>query len=132
MTKYKLFLLAGILLVIDQVTKTWAVGHSQVSFNAGVSFGLAPVWGSVIHALGLVALLASILVVKMRRRYGAAIYLVGVGGLSNMLDRVRWGAVVDWLQIPGTNLQNNVADYVIMVGLLWLLGVIMYDTYVAA
>lgn len=34
-------------------------------------------------------------------------------GLSNIFDRAWYGAVRDWLPVPGTNITNNVADWLL-------------------
>lgn len=45
-----------------------------------------------------------------------------VGGLANLLDRVLWGAVTDWINLWGTNMWFNLADLYINVGIAWVLG----------
>ncbi len=45
------------------------------------------------------------------------------GALSNILDRIVFGGVRDWLSIPFTSLNNNVADWAIFIGLV-LAGIV--------
>jgi len=50
--------------------------------------------------------------------------LILAGGLSNLIDRIVWGGVRDWLPIPLTPLHNNLADWLIVIsciGLVWLM-----------
>lgn len=125
MTNWKLVVLLGTVIAFDQMSKIWAMGHFHIAPNTGVSFGLAPIWGLMLHGLGL--LVVGLVMFFSRSKYRGALLLVLAGGFSNMIDRWRWGGVVDWLIVPGTGLQNNVADYVIAVGVLWLLTVTLLD-----
>jgi lipoprotein signal peptidase len=47
--------------------------------------------------------------------------LIWGGGASNWLDRLIWGGVKDIWPILGTNLKNNLADYALTVGVIWLM-----------
>lgn len=55
--------------------------------------------------------------VKGKSRNGEVLgyILIIAGALSNLLDRVRFGGVVDWLSIPGIG-ASNFADGMIIVG----------------
>jgi len=47
-----------------------------------------------------------------------ALSLIVAGGASNMLDRIRWGAIIDIIHLPG-GLVINLADSLIVFGILW-------------
>jgi len=98
--------------------------------NRGVSFGMfggAPGW--VTWALAVLAVMIAIaLLIWMRAARGrllaAALALVAGGALGNVIDRLRFGAVVDYLDFhvgawhwPAF----NVADAAITVGVLMLI-----------
>lgn len=68
--------------------------------NRGVSFGLLtglPWWGLTVLGLTLVTLLSVWLWRTDTKLSGAAIGLIIGGALGNIADRIRWGAVTDFL-----------------------------------
>lgn len=84
--------------------------------NNGVSFGLLP--GISLWILGSVLIGLVVYAVKMRELWGrVGILLIVVGGLANLVSRVRYGGVIDNLNFFGL-VYNNLADYLIIAGLL--------------
>ena len=70
--------------------------------NPGVSFGLfgsVPWWGLTALGLVIVALLTVCLASAQSRLVAAALGLMIGGALGNLLDRVRHGAVTDFLDL---------------------------------
>lgn len=139
-------LLAGGVFVADQLTKWLAEAHLasaritllpgffdlELVYNRGAAFGLFASlpdgWRQGL--LILVALAASGLFVHMLRHSpnrltAIAVGLVLGGALGNLLDRVRWGWVVDFIHLHWHDLSwpvFNLADSAITVGvavLLW-------------
>ncbi|MFZ7092141.1 signal peptidase II [Primorskyibacter sp. 2E233] len=139
---------AILVFLIDQVTKIWVVHvmdlatrltievfppylNFRMAWNYGVNFGLlsgeAPAtrWILISVALGIVLFV----LVWMRRdppgRMGliSAGFLIG-GALGNVVDRLLYGAVADFLNMSCCGLNNpfafNVADVAIFVGALGL------------
>ncbi len=141
-------LISGIVLALDQATK-WAVvwgmnlaerGEIDVldpflrfrmAWNRGVNFGLlsnhadAARWGLI-----AVALLISVWVWIWVRRERAGLWaqvsaglLIG-GALGNVLDRILYGAVADFLNMSCCGIENpyafNVADITIFLGAIGL------------
>ena len=96
--------------------------------NRGVSFGLLtglPWWGLAVLGLAVVTLLSVWLWRTRTRLSGAAIGLIIGGALGNIADRIRWGAVTDFLDFHVGQYHwpaFNVADVAIVsgVGLLLL------------
>ena len=139
------FVFALIVVVLDQATKAWVISGldlrevSRVEIwppifnfswveNRGVSFGLfgdgSARWFlsafsiAVAGALGWWALRAD------RRLLITAIGLIMGGALGNVIDRVRFGFVVDFLDFSGTGVFPwvfNVADSAITVGVVLLI-----------
>lgn len=139
--------LAGLLIVLDQVSKFWVLQSFHLGeslpvtsffnlvlvFNSGAAFSfLADAggwqkWFFIVLALGI-----SVWLVVMIRQHAAerlqplAFTLVLSGALGNVIDRLRFGAVVDFLDfhVAGWHWPAfNVADSAITVGvvlLLWL------------
>jgi signal peptidase II len=138
-------IIALMILALDQVSKWWILAivmqpprlievtsffNLVLVWNRGISFGLfnndSP-WNSII--LTAVALLISgglaVWLTRVRRTGTAiAIGLIIGGALGNVFDRVRFGAVCDFLDLHAFGYHwpaFNVADAAISVGALILL-----------
>lgn len=100
-------------------------------WNRGVSFGLlqaqqdAARWGLAIFSAG-VAVLLILWARKVRRPLLAtALGLVIGGAIGNLIDRVRFGAVADFIDVSGLGFFPwvfNVADSAITVGVILLIA----------
>lgn len=139
-------LIAGIVVVLDQITKHVAVaalaGHPPVEvtsffnlllvYNRGAAFSfLAGMGGWQREFFIVVAAVASIWIVYLLRRYPQqslfclALSLVLGGAIGNVIDRVLIGAVVDFLDFHAYGWHwpaFNVADSAITCGaalLIW-------------
>ena len=138
------FGLAGLVLVLDQLTKAWLIGSLSpgevvqvvgdwirlvYSQNSGALFGMfrdnAALFGLV--SLGVIAL-----IVVYHGKVGRSLYLsiaLGFllgGALGNMTDRLRLGFVVDFVDIGIGDFRwytFNVADAAISTSLVMLIGV---------
>lgn len=111
-------------LLLDQFTKFLAGRQGWVTTNSGISFGLLEQTGSWFIPLASLIILGvfawQFLCVGKQYMTASAVFLAGAA--SNMLDRLRVGAVQDWLPIPGMALHNNLADWYIALSLLYVLG----------
>jgi signal peptidase II len=131
-------LLAIAILMLDQWTKRWAtlrlagerpihVIGDLVQFtytrNSGVAFGLGagthfPYWVfSGLAAIGIVVMLARRPELPLLKR--VALSLVLGGALGNLIDRVRFGEVVDFILLSWRQWQFpvfNVADSAVSIG----------------
>ena len=141
--------LALVVLVVDQITKWLALGavdpyqpievtsffNLVLVWNRGVSFGMLNSLGD--HGpwllMALAAAIATFLVVWLCRETRpvtrAALWLVLAGAVGNTIDRVRFGAVVDFLDfhLYGHHWPAfNVADSAIVIGA----GLILLDSLV--
>ena len=133
-------LVLGAVLLADQLTKAWIVesmrrGEEDPIFpalklvnvrNEGVAFGIDAGGQTLIVALISVALIA--LVLYFSRHVAKPLMWLPVGlllggALGNILDRIRIGAVVDFLKIPAWP-AFNLADVAITVGVLSLIYVL--------
>ncbi|MFN3651376.1 MAG: signal peptidase II [Armatimonadota bacterium] len=138
----RFWLVAGAVVVLDQLTKLWAVQALSLSdpsrplipglislelvYNLGVAFGQLSGWGPVLVALSAAACAAMIYYrARVLRRAGTMHSLLSLGlalplggAVGNLLDRARLGHVVDfivlefWPQFP----RFNIADSAITVG----------------
>jgi signal peptidase II len=129
---------------LDWLTKRWVHDHLhtlhpqpvlgdflRLSYvtNRGVAFGLFSERGLPVHWVSLVAL---VVVLWLAFRPGARAWAHAVplglilgGALGNLLDRLRWGSVIDFIDVGVGGLRwwvFNLADASISVGVcLWAL-----------
>lgn len=139
------------IIVVDQLTKAWVLSGIDASvsqipdgyllhevapplfnltfvLNDGVSFGLfgggSARWVLSVFSLIVAGILAVWATRTDRRLLISAIGLVMGGALGNVIDRIRFGGVVDFLDFSGTGLFPwifNVADSAITVGVVLLI-----------
>ncbi|MES2772397.1 MAG: signal peptidase II [Pseudomonadota bacterium] len=139
--------LAGIVILLDQLSKWIVLASMQpgevlyvapffnwvLTFNPGAAFSfLAQEQGWQRWFLSLLALAVSGWIISMLRRHtqdfwlSLALSLILGGALANVIDRIRFGAVVDFIQwhVAGYYWPAfNVADAAISLGailLVWL------------
>ncbi len=109
----KEFLLGGLVVLLDQVSKVVFVSKAV---NTGGVFGVGKDWAWTILSLVALVVLGWVLVKseKVVERYGLVIILAS--GLSNLIDRVVLGGVRDFIFWPILNVYGNVADLLLMIG----------------
>ena len=115
------YAIAVVVLALDQLSKYWILEILRLPeyatqevlwplqftriWNQGVSFGLlqagndAVRWGLVVFSLGVAALLASWARGDIRRLFAIGLGLVIGGAVGNAIDRARFGAVVDFVDV---------------------------------
>lgn len=131
-------------IVLDQLTKAWVLGGLDLSElrrievwppifnltwveNRGVSFGLfgdgSGRWWLSLFALAVSGVLGWWAMKANRRLLITAIGLVMGGALGNVIDRIRFGFVIDFLDFSGTGFPwvFNVADAAINIGVVLLI-----------
>ncbi len=136
---------AALIVLADQASKAWVLYGLRLAYrgpvtllpilrlnltwNPGFSFGLlAKVelarWGLFVFSIG-VAIGLAIWARRLRRAWPAlALGLIMGGAVGNAVDRVRFGAVVDFIDVTGIGFFPwifNVADSAITVGVVLLL-----------
>ncbi|ETZ07694.1 lipoprotein signal peptidase [Holospora obtusa F1] len=143
--KYVLFLgvvFAGI--IADQATKHYVKALVSTTkrifvfkllsiveaYNTGISWGLFSQFGKTLKweilglSIGLVIVFLYMFIKEKRRSTQWAIALIISGACGNILDRLLWGAVFDFLSIHFGSFNFpvfNVADMLISVGFMILL-----------
>ncbi|MGI9386013.1 MAG: signal peptidase II [Methyloligellaceae bacterium] len=147
-------ILAGLIVILDQFTKEWVVraldspgcaegaenfyrGTVVTDFfnivvvcNRGISFGLfnaGSPWVPIL-LVGLAGVISVFLIVWLRRAeiqlVAAAIGLILGGAIGNVIDRIRYGAVVDFLDFHAFGYHwpaFNVADSAITIGVVLII-----------
>ena len=139
------YALAGLVIVLDQLSKWFVLGHIQfgetiyvapfwdwvLAFNTGAAFSFLadqPGWQRWLFsalAIGVSLWIA----LEIRRNPGErlltlALSLVMGGALGNVIDRIRFGAVVDFIQWHAAGYYwpaFNIADSAICIGAALLL-----------
>lgn len=108
-----------VVLIIDQSSKWWAMKEGRAVLNSGVSFGffdsssiLLPILLTFVMWIALGWMFR-----KEWRHMEYALVAVYAGSFSNVIDRIRVGGVIDFLPVPLLQVSNNVADWVIVMGL---------------
>lgn len=142
---------ATVLFIADQASKWWILeqiqlprlGRIEISglfdltmvWNYGVSFGMLKA-GSEVERWGLVGLSAVISCVfavwlsrAERKLTALALGIVIGGALGNMIDRIRYGAVADFLDFSGLGFPwvFNIADAAITIGAIVLFLDLMFN-----
>ena len=136
---------ALLIIVVDQLTKAWVISGLDLremrqvpvwapifNFtwveNRGVSFGLFGDGSARWMLSGFSVIVAGILgwwaLKADRRLLVSAIGLIMGGAIGNVIDRIRFGFVVDFLDFSGTGVFPwvfNVADSAITVGVILLI-----------
>jgi len=140
--------LAGLVALVDQAVKAWVQhafrlyesrpvieGFFHLTYvrNPGAAFGLfagrdhgfRQVFFVGITAVALVAIGVAVARLDTRRRWTlGALGLVAGGAVGNLIDRLRWGEVVDFLDVFWRQYHwpaFNLADSAITVGVAMLL-----------
>ena len=137
---------ALLIIIVDQLTKAWVMQALGLRFegqsvpvltpilsltlvhNEGVSFGLfgdgSARWLLSVFSVVVAGVLAWWALRAERRLLITAIGLIMGGAIGNVIDRIRFGWVVDFLDFSGTGVFPwvfNVADSAITVGVVLLI-----------
>ena len=136
---------AILIIVVDQLTKAWVLSGLDLrelgrvpvwppllNFtwveNRGVSFGLfgdgSARWMLSIFSVVVAGVLGWWALKADRRLLVTSIGLIMGGAIGNVIDRIRFGFVVDFLDLSGTGVFPwvfNVADSAITVGVILLI-----------
>jgi lipoprotein signal peptidase len=127
-SRFFLFFLSFCLVFFDQISKFLANKMGLVVMNEGISFGIfGEKMGSMSGSKGETFLIGGVIFLLMgvmlrMRKHKFAKTLFISGAISNLIDRLIWGGVRDWLLVPFLGLKNNLADWFIFVGLAVILG----------
>jgi lipoprotein signal peptidase len=118
-----------VLLFVDLASKQWATQQNLVHLNTGWSFSLAADWTYAVVISGVVMVMLAWFGRSWWRAYPRLAGLFWAGVVANMIDRVFFGGVRDWLPIPGLGLYNNLADWYITAALLALVSYEVRELY---
>jgi signal peptidase II len=145
-----LLLVCLVVITVDQIAKTWVIEtlpfrqsivfipalhpFLQITYttNTGVAFGIG-IGGNTFVLVLSVIIVCGLLIYYGRISYQSALQPVGLGlviggALGNVIDRVQYGAVIDFVHITIPGLVSNVsnfADHAIVIGV----GVLLLEAW---
>ena len=142
MNKKHLIIIIGLIIILlDQITKILVINENIIlipnllSFtytkNTGTAFGIFSNNAIIIIILNIIVLGVIIKFLKERKddvemNILISLILIASGGISNLIDRIFRGYVVDFIDVNLFNFPNfNVADISIIIGIGILLIVII-------
>jgi signal peptidase II len=140
------YIIAAVVLILDQLTKYWILSVARLPeggtmevlwplqftriWNEGVSFGLLQAghdlirWGMVAFNLGVAVLLSFWARSQVRLLPAVGLGLLIGGAVGNAIDRARFGAVVDFIDVQRLGFFPwifNIADSGITIGVIMIL-----------
>ena len=140
---FRVFVIIAVVLIVDQVTKAIVVDRVMLgetvtpipalvpffqitrSENNGAAFGFLPQAGDIFLIVAVVVVIAMLIFYpRIPDNAGLTRFATGLvcgGALGNAIDRLHYGAVVDFIhyQIPGViSNVSNLADHAIVFGVL--------------
>ncbi|HSX18748.1 MAG TPA: signal peptidase II [Candidatus Saccharimonadales bacterium] len=110
-----------LIVIFDQATKFLALRYLHTVCNRGIAFGLLPDFANVVISVAVVLIVGSLLTRSLLVKRGGSSFgsvglsLILAGGVSNLIDRLVRGCVVDFVNLriwPAFNL----ADSLICIG----------------
>lgn len=143
---WRAYAIAAVVLILDQLTKYWVLSVVRLPegatmevmwplqftriWNEGVSFGLLQAqhdlvrWGMVAFNLGVAVLLSFWVRSQARALPAVGLALLIGGAIGNAIDRARFGAVVDFIDVQRLGFFPwifNIADAGITLGVIAIL-----------
>lgn len=129
---FKYFSLIIFLFIADRLSKIYILqnpsfggfqgGFFSLNLNQNIAFSL-PLVSFLLYPLIIVILIVlSWLWYKNFNRQSILIWPLGfiiIGALSNLLDRINYGAVIDFINVPYFTV-FNISDIYISIGVVWL------------
>lgn len=147
MRKIMTFIIAALSIVVDQMIKIFVINNLQpiksvtvidnlLTFtyveNKGMAFGMLANQRWIFIALASIVILALVIAVfklknQSRLFYISAALLIG-GGIGNLIDRILYGYVVDYIALSFFPPVCNFADYCVTAGVIIFLVYLFFFT----
>lgn len=87
--------------------------------NTGISFGFGNMWGHIFrYILPIFVSVAAVVWIKYAKRKSIYLFIMLVGGIGNIIARMVWGYVWDYIEISYFGLWVNFSDLMISFGAL--------------
>jgi lipoprotein signal peptidase len=107
-----------VLVLLDLYGQSLAVADNRGQINPGISGGLGSMLPAVWWIVIQVGLLSYVGLFLWRGTH-LGWWMMGIGGLSNLVSRLHWGGLVDYLNWG--IFVNNISDIMIFVGMMIIL-----------
>jgi len=147
-----LYLICFLILLIDQITKYYAVSQLQgqvpivlinnfLQFNYvenyGAAFGILQNKKLFFVIVTLVVLIGIVIYLKtntkLHKLMRVSLVMIMAGALGNIIDRIRLGFVVDFIDVRFGNLYDypvfNIADSAIVIATIFIAYLVLFDKY---
>ncbi len=106
-----------LVLFLDIFLQDYFRGVNIGTLNRGVSFGMFPGTGQIL-AVVIYLLFVTVFLRKFLPTGRSAFLMLAVGGLGNLIPRLVWGGVWDYIHFPGVSLWFNLSDVLISLGVI--------------
>ena len=108
-------------ILLEHIARFFFAG--TLSYNAGAAFGIfgsSPVFTLWLSGLACAFLLCILFFVNMKTSTRTGLAVMSGGALSNLIERIILGHVIDWIPVPFSfiDLNFNLADAEISLGAL--------------
>jgi len=120
--RIKLILVFVGLILLDQMVKLYFLKYQTglILLNSGGAFGIANNFNFYKYIVSIILLLLIGIFIKLKiyDKFGWPFVLIFSGAISDLIDRIRLGGVVDYIDLniwPSFNL----ADCFIVIGVVW-------------
>lgn len=118
--------LAALVIVLTDIFLQTFLRSRYIGFeNTGVSFGMGTEWGSILSILAYTALICWYLYERWGLRNDQLyLYLLALGGAGNLVCRLVWGSVWDYISLSIFPFSFNLSDVLVCLGAVsYILGV---------
>lgn len=109
-------------LLIENVTRYFLRDYIELSTNPGVAFGIMKDFPGLALTLAIITcliILCVCLFARINKITRAGLALISGGALSNLIERIFCGYVIDWIEFPFLlDLRFNISDVFISLGAL--------------
>lgn len=144
--KLRAALIAGLLVAVDQLAKFWASAHLELNnsrpvfknilhltliHNSGAAFGFFKSGTAVFIFISAVAIL---LILFYAERFGrdyrfarTGLLLILAGTIGNLIDRIRFGYVIDFIDIRVWPVFNFADIFISLGGLLLICHILVFS-----
>lgn len=114
-----------IFIVIDFIFKIVALTSQNYEINKNIFWGIVPISNKIIIIISFIILIYILYLCSVLKKRKFAWCFVLIGGLSNIIDRILVGGVIDYIRLESLT-TFNLADVYICIGLVLLIMEIFY------
>lgn len=121
----KFFVVAFVVVFLDQMSKLFALASDEVTRNYGAVFGILQ--GGRIFFI-IIAVVVICVLVYYRKEYPLELGLLMGGTLGNLIDRIFYGYVIDFIDVgwwPSFNIADSANTIGVVLVALRILGYVV-------